>query len=431
MDVSVTLKLRNRILPILVGVLLILTAIDSYPGWRMLLVGVGGTWLVSYLWARSLADNVRLKREIRYGWTQVGDLLEERYTLANTSWIPCLWCQVKDYSDIPGYNSDRVTAVGGLSSNHWRTRGVCTTRGLFNLGPTSILMADPFHFYSVEVEDLRSLSLMVTPPVVPLPQIDVAPGGKAGQGRPRSNAPERTVSAAGVREYLAGDSLRWIHWPTSARKGELFVRLFDSTPAADWWIILDFDRNVQVGEDQDSTAEHAVVLAASLADRGLRIGRAVGLVAQGKELIWLPPREGDGQRWSILRSLALLSTSNQPLSRLIASTRPTFGKFTSLVIITPDVIGTWIEELLPLMWGGAVPTVLLLDPQKFGGKGNPNPLVNELNRWGIYNSLITPELLNRPEARPGTRGHWEWKFSPTGRAILASKPRDLGWKALS
>ena len=46
------------------------------------------------------------------------------------------------------------------------------------------------------------LSLTVTPPVVPLGTIEVALGGRVGMGRPLANAPERTVSAAGVREYI-------------------------------------------------------------------------------------------------------------------------------------------------------------------------------------------------------------------------------------
>ncbi|NIV34314.1 MAG: DUF58 domain-containing protein, partial [Anaerolineae bacterium] len=39
------------------------------------------------------------------------------------------------------------------------------------------------------------------------------------------------MSVSSVREYLPGDSMRWIHWPTTARCDETFVRTFDSTPS--------------------------------------------------------------------------------------------------------------------------------------------------------------------------------------------------------
>jgi uncharacterized protein (DUF58 family) len=332
---------------------------------------------------------------------------------------------------MPGYSASLATGVEGNTEFQWRTHGLCTRRGLFTLGPTTLRTGDPLGLYSVELHDPRSVTLMVTPPIVPLPAIEVAPGGKVGEGRPRPNAPERTVSASGVREYVPGDSLRWIHWRTSARRDDLFVRLFDSTPSGDWWIILDVEQRVQVGEGARSSLEHGVILAASLADRGLRLGRAVGLIAHGQPLVWMPPREGDGQRWEILRSLALLQPAQHSLLQLLVRLRPTLGGRSSLVIITPNARGDWLEGLLPLLWQGAVPTVLMLDPLSFGGSDGSQGVMEQLARWGVYRHLITPDLLDRSEAHPGTKGQWQWRFSPTGRAIAINPPPDASWKVVS
>jgi uncharacterized protein (DUF58 family) len=269
---------------------------------------------------------------------------------------------------------------------------------------------------------------MVTPPILPLPTIEVAPGGRAGEGRPRANAPERTVGAASVRDYVQSDSLRWIHWPTSARRDSLFVKLFDGTPAGDWWVFLDLDQSVQAGEGQASTEEHGVILAAS---RGLRLSRAVGLVTHGEELIWLPPQEGDGQRWTILRALALVERGSHPLAELLARARPRFGERTSLIIVTPNVEGDWVEALWPLLRRGAIPTVLLLDPVSFGGAGDANRTSAFLSDLGISNYVITRDLLDRPELRPGRQGHWDWRVSPLGRAVTTRRPGELTWKVLS
>jgi hypothetical protein len=85
------LKLNTRTLPILIGLLVALQLAVPYHGWMMLLVGLGGAWLIAFLWARSLARGLRLTRELRFGWAQVGDRLEERFTLINESWTPALW----------------------------------------------------------------------------------------------------------------------------------------------------------------------------------------------------------------------------------------------------------------------------------------------------------------------------------------------------
>ena len=431
MGSKVKIKRKSRLLPILVVILLVLAIIDDYQGWRLLLLVFGGVWLTAKLWARSMATNLHLKREMRFGWAQVGDRLEERFTLINKSRLPGIWVAVEDHSDIPDYQAGVVTGVEAGSSNQWRIQGICSRRGLFSIGPTTMRTGDPLGLYTVEQYKPQSTTLMVTPPIVPLPEIEVAPGGRAGQGRPRQDAPERTVSATGVREYVPGDNLRWIHWRTSARKDDFYVRLFESTPAGDWWIILDLEQGIQAGEGANSTEEHGVVLAASLADRGLRMGRSVGLAAYGEPFVWLPPKEGDGQRWEILRSLALLSPTQHSLVELLTAIRRTLGRYTSLVIITPNTNGSWLESLLPLLWQEAVPTVLLLDPKSFGGRGDTRGIIEELSKLSIHRYVITPGLLNRPEAQPGRKGQWEWRISPTGRAIPVTSPSETPWKALA
>jgi len=422
-------KLRSRLLPILTGLLLVVHLITPYRGWQVLLVGLGGAWLVGYLWARSLARGLSVTREMRFGWAQVGDKLMERFTLASDGRLSAPWIEVTDHSTLPGYQAGRGTDMSGMRTIRWYTEAVCTRRGLFTLGPTGMQTGDPLGIYSVTMHDPASLPLMVLPPVVPLPTIEVAPGGRTGEGRPRANALERTVSAAGVRRYLPGDSLRWIHWRTSARRGSLFVRLLESTPAGDWWILLDMDRLVQAGEGADSTEEHGVILAASLADRGLRSGRAVGLAAYGEELVWLPPRGGEGQRWEVLRSLALVSPGVRPLAELLARVRPTFGRYASLVVITPSVDTGWIEALVPLLRRGAIPTVLLLDPASFGGSGDPAMAQALLTDLGVAHYIITPDLLDRSEVRSGRRMSWEEPGVESRRAWPFH--RDTSWRALS
>lgn len=425
------LKLNTRLLPALVGLLLVMQLIVPYRGWLILLVGLGGGWLVSYVWARSLARGLRLTRETRFGWAQVGDRLEERFTLINHGLAPGLWVEVIDHSTLPDYHVSRVTGIGGQAENQWQTHGVCTRRGLFTLGPTSLHSGDPFGLYTVSLHYPNLATLTVTPPVLPLPTIEVAPGGRVGEGRPRANTLERTVSAAGVRDYVPGDSLHWIHWRTSARRNSLFVRLFDSTPAGDWWIFLDLEQRVQASQDEAATEEHGVMLTASLADRGLREGHAVGLVTHGEGLVWLPPQPGDSQRQAILRTLALVNPGPRSLAELLARARPTFGQLSSLIIITPAVAGDWVEALLPLLRRGAVATVLLLDPVSFGGVGDVSGTLNLLANLGVKRYVITRDLLDRPEARPGHQGNWEWRIMPTGRAIPVRRPSDAPWKVLS
>lgn len=420
--------LRSRLWPGLAIVLLILQVLWPDKTWTSLLGILGGGWLLAWLWVRSLARSLRIEREMRYGWTQVGDRLEERFTVSNTGWAPAVWLEVRDHSNLPAYTASRVTAVGAEDITQWRTQGICTRRGLYTLGPTSLICGDPLGLYSLEMHLPDSAVLLVLPPVLPLPAIEIASGGRAGEGRRhRRAALERTVSAQTVREYLEGDPLKAIHWPTSARRGSLYVRQFEQMPSSDWWIFLDLQAAVQVGEGDRSTEEHGVVLAASLADRGLRQGHAVGLVTYGRDLTWIPPRRSPTQLMDILRALALASRGDRPLEDLLVQARKSIRTGASLILITPNLRPDWSGALLQLAPFGILPTVLLFDPASFGGGGSAQGLADFFRQHGISHTIVTADLLDRPERR-GHEGEWEWRVTGPGKAVPVRRPMQVEWR---
>ena len=210
----------------------------------------------------------------------------------------------------------------------------------------------------------------------------------------------------------------------------MFVRMLEGAPAGDWWIVLDFDPNVQAGEDWDTTSELGVILAASLIDRGLRARRSVGLLASGKPPIWIRPQPGEHHRWELLRALAVLEPDGPPLSQILQRAGPTLARQTSLIIITPSTQSEWLNPLEQLCWRGITPTVLLMDASTFGAPQNADPLAAALGDMGIPRIVLGPELLQQPEARPGWRGQWKWRLMPTGKAILDHLPGDLTWRKL-
>ena len=57
-----------------------------------------------------------------------------------------------------------------------------------------------------------------------LSEFDLPPGALPGDPRLRLRTPNVTPSAAGVREYAAGDAFSRIHWPTTARQRRYLVR---------------------------------------------------------------------------------------------------------------------------------------------------------------------------------------------------------------
>lgn len=413
-----------------VASLVILELVTPYQGAVVLLVGLGGALLSSYLWVQALARGLSVSREIRFGWAQVGDRLEERLTLINNSWTPALWLEIIDHSTLPGYNISSATGIDARSNSHRLAHGTCSQRGAFTLGPTTFRTGDPFGVFTLTLESSSVERMIVLPPVVPLPGIEIASGGRAREGRRRASANEPTVNAASTRDYSPGDSLHLIHWRTVARRDELFVRELDSTPSGDWWIFLDLNEQAQVGRGQQSTLEHGIICAASLATRGLHDGHTVGLVALGDELAWLSPRGGESQRWEILHALALARTGKRTLADLLAHGEIASKRTASIIVITSDVNGNWIDALLPYIWRGCVPTVLLFDPVSFGGAQDVRPVASILTELEITHYTLQRAMLDGADTMPGKQGKLDWRITPRGRAIPSRTMHEVPWRVL-
>ncbi|MFL7812840.1 MAG: DUF58 domain-containing protein [Anaerolineales bacterium] len=391
------MKFRLKIIPYILPILFLNQLLSPRKGWMILLVGLTTAFVLSYSWAVTLKNGITLVREMRFGWSQVGDHLQERINLDNSGWAPAAWIYLEDHSDLAGYSASRLTRIGGNAHRQWFERGVCERRGLFTIGPTTIYTSDPLGLFEITIEYPATSNMMVMPPIVRLPEIQVAPGGRIGEGVNTKSSWDYTVTASGVREYLPGDSLRYIHWPTSARRGELFVRTFDSTPTSDQWIFLDMNGKVHAGEGEDASEEHAIILAASMMNRSLENGLAVGLGANGRELSWYQPRFDETQKWTILRALALLEKGDQPLARLLEVARQSLRFRSSIIVITADLSGTWIQPLLLLRKKGIIPTVLVLNAPAFGGRGNLGFIQDRLLSLGINHFTIDPDFLDGME----------------------------------
>lgn len=413
--------------PLLVVTLGIIWLILTAPSkvWTMLLVILGLVQLLSWLWIVSLGQHVRLVRERRYTWASVGDRIEERFTLHNPGFFPALWVEVEDRSTLPGYNTSRSTGVMADSYNRWTNDGVCTHRGVFRLGPTRLRFSDPLGLFTVEQFYPNSVDMVIFPPVVPLPSFPIDTRGQFGETLRRYSMTQ-TEAAAGVRPYNVGDSLNRIHWPTTARRDSFYVRQFDPASAGSWWLLLDVDPTVHVGEGINSTLEKAVVVAASLADHGLNLRQAVGFLSQCEQTGWLPPQLSNQQKWHLLKLLAQVQPTALPLADLLWRSRPLLAQRASLIIITTATSLNWLDALLHLQHQGVAPTVIFL----YRSETNQDLLQAYylLRGQAITVHLLDVDTVTVPET-DGQAGLWTWRILATGKAVAVHKPEG-GWEVI-
>jgi uncharacterized protein (DUF58 family) len=407
-------RLRQPAVPMLIAFLLALQLMDPSRVWTILFVAMTGMFITANLWAWSLGRSLQLRRETRLGWVQVGGQIEERYTLSNTSLFPASWIQFNDQSTLPDFNPSRSLSIGAGYFEQWTVGAFCNRRGLYYLGDATIITGDPFGIFEVNIHASQRTSVLVLPQIATLPEMLIAPSGTFGEGRPRRNAPEQTIHASTVREYADGDSRRLIHWPTTARTNKVFVRLMESAPEGNWWILLDLDKKYMLGEGWDSIEEQSVTLAASLANYGLHKRKSVGLITNGRELTWLRPDKGDGQRWQIMQELAVARPGSPDLDTILERTQSSIGRHHSLIVITASTKLGWLKTVLPLTMRGTIPTVLLMDAFAYGGETSAEKSAAILMQRDIACHVIPRGMIPLPKARPQDFNNFTWRPTPGG-----------------
>jgi len=344
---------------------------------------------LAYFWAKANARNLEVTTERPLDRLQEGQEFVERITVKNNSWLAKLWLEVEDASDMPGHSASQVITLGPRESRTWKTSSVCRLRGLYSVGPVRVTTGDPFGFFRYTNTYGRAQSVLVYPRATELPNFYVPPANLPGEGRFRKRTHYVTPNASGVRKYEPGDSYNRIHWPTTARTGELMVKLFELDPASDIWLILDLDRSVHVGEGEEGTEEFAVKIAASIARYFLVANRSVGFISYGKRLFIEEAERGAQHYTRILEALALSTAEGDvPLGTLISQEAKRFGRHTTVVVITPSTQEDWVGSLQFLAERGVKVAAVLLEPSTFGGSENALMVFGTLAASDVYTYLV-------------------------------------------
>ncbi|HET8907684.1 MAG TPA: DUF58 domain-containing protein [Ktedonobacterales bacterium] len=368
-----------QLLLLVLFTLVLAISIGWQPFW-VLTYALLGAFVLSLVWLSLSVRGITFSRSALGGRAQVGERIEESLSLENHSVIPKLWIQVSDGSTLPGHHAGYVSSVGPHQRIAWRAKTVCRRRGRFTLGPVIATTGDPLGLFRRELVLAPEHQLLVLPPTLPLSQFELVPGLMPGRGRGSQRSLQTTTNVVTVRNYVSGDALTRIHWPSTARLGQFMVKEFDLDPTIDVVILLDLDRESQAGEGDSSTEEYGVTIAASIAAYLLRQQElSVGLHVSGTGDTGLALDRGERQLDRVLELLAIAhSTRRESLAEALAMQETRLARNTVLIVITPSTELDWPTSLHHLQRRGVRPLTILIDPQSFDERLGTNGRTHDL-----------------------------------------------------
>ncbi|MFL6061101.1 MAG: DUF58 domain-containing protein [Marmoricola sp.] len=259
-----------------------------------------------------------------------------------------------------------------------------TVRGIYEIGPMELRVADPFGLMSQRRGFARTSTLVVVPNAEPLPPIRLS-GAWAGTGdnRPRPFSTGGTADAT-VREYRMGDDLRRVHWRSTARTGELMVRREEQPWQSRCTLLVDNRSRAHRGTGPESSLERAITVTASIAVHLTRAGFQVRLVTADGEAdpegaghhTWHDVEVGAGP---VLERLAALPTSRAlEISTAWIDETVTSGMFIGVLGATDERDRALLARLHNR---GSASYAVVLDVDSWTSRGTPGAGTTPTTSW--------------------------------------------------
>ena len=328
--------------------------------------------LISYFWSKFGTSRLSASVNRQKGPFNVGDSVSEEITLRNNGRAPKAWVEVEDKTDIPGMSIRRVTSLGMMVAfTRFQASGTLTRRGEFTLGPLVVRSGDPFGLFPRELEFQGTDKVLVYPRIVHVPNFAAPAVHQVGDSSRQSRANVLSTDVSTVRDYVAGDSVSRIHWPSTAKTGHLMVKQFDRGSASHIWVVFDQHIRSQAGESPESTDEYGATIAASVVDRYARSALPVGYASHGSRALVALPDRSVHHREAIMRHIAASKPVGETtVLEILAELEREFSLSSSLVVITAAPNGEWTSAVSGLERRGVRTTAVVIDSASFGGVPN-------------------------------------------------------------
>ena len=349
-------------------------------------VGLAAAALASRLWARAARGGATLERRTGGGRAVEGDDVSLLYRLERSSRVPVGAAWVRETVGRLGPREGRVRA------GRAEVRLPAVPRGRYPLERTEVVLEDPLGLERVTLSPgTAGEALVVVPRTVELGSLFSDAGRDAFQGRRVLLRRPSGVDLHSVRDYEQGESLRKVHWPTTARRGRLMVKELEDAPRDDLVVLVDCDAAAVAGPPGDSSFDAQARAAGSLLRAHVTRGKRAALLLgdEAQRVVRVSSLEVD---WPLaLGALAAAEPEGgRPLARLLADGRSPAARAPELVVVTALLEEDAVDRLVTLVARRRRVSAVWVDAGSFAGRPRPSasPPLLRLSSAGVPIAVV-------------------------------------------
>lgn len=270
---------------------------------------------------------------------------------------------------------ERRTSLRGRGS---RVRGRYVLervpRGRYTLEHAQAVLQDPFGLVRTEASLPPSgAATLVYPRLVRLDTLFSDAGRTLPEGRRLLLRRPSGYDVHSVREHQQGESLRHVHWRTTAKRARLMVKELEDAPRDEMAVVLDAEAGNGAGESFDVQ----VRVAGSIVLAHTRRSRRAVLVVNSAVTRIVPAGSSEGDRHRLLEVLAAAEPEGRsPVEALLADEGSPVVRALELVVVTARLTPGLIHGLVQRSLADRHASLVYVDAASFG-RGLPAPRARE------------------------------------------------------
>jgi uncharacterized protein (DUF58 family) len=285
--------------------------------------------------------------------------------------------------EVPGDLGERRVELARVArkrlAGSYELRAVA--RGRYSFEAVRLTIEDPFGLARAQLVYGEPQALVVYPRLAALQRLFSEGGAHMQDGRRLLLRRPTGYDLHSVREYVEGESLRKVHWRSTARCGRLMVKDLEDAPRDEVAVLLDGDERAIGGE----AFEVAVRAAGSILQAQLRRGRRCALVVNsGARESQQVTSEAEWRR--ALETLAAVRpTARTPALALLQSVGGVAARSLELVVVTARVDVALADRLVQRMLSRRGASVVYVQAAP-----EPEPQLLRLQAAGIPIAVVRP-----------------------------------------
>jgi uncharacterized protein (DUF58 family) len=259
-------------------------------------------------------------------------------------------------------------------------------RGRYVFEDVHAELSDPFGLERLVVPLPAPGALLVYPRLVQLERLFSEARTRPLEGRRRLLHRPAGFDLHGVRDHEPGESLRHVHWRSTARRGRLMVKELEEAPRDEVAVVLDAGAGAVAGDSFDVQ----VRAAGSILDAYVRRGRRAVLVVNAERGRSQQVHAPSVDRQRALELLAGVEpTGRLPLTALLADAANPALRALELVVITAQIEPVLVDRLIQRALSHRRVSVVYLEAPTFAGApASPQPGLLRLQSVGIPVAVV-------------------------------------------